>query len=324
MGDPRFRAPTGIVSYELYDFRRPDKLSKEQLRSLQLLHEAFCTHLSSSLGGHLRTPVQIDLVSLEQVPYDDYMKSISASLLHILNVTNLSGQMIFELDFGVLFSMIDRLLGGKGEPAKMVRDLTDIETMLAENIMHHVLEDLRSAWSNIAPLDFDVASTETSSQFVQIVPGNDTVVLVLLEMKMGDFQGAMSLCIPYLLIKPILGKLSSQRWLTKNNQKPSMMYAVELQKRLLKTRVPCVARLGSASLTVEDLAYLNVGQIIPMSIPEQDQEHTAARRIGTVELLIGGNVKFRGKTGLNGAKLAVQIEEIVQPVPDLIVHRDVN
>ena len=135
LGDPRFPASGGLLSYEHYDFRRPDKLSKEHLRSLQLLHETFGNYFASSLAGYLRSQVQIEVVSVEQLPYDEYMKSISASLLNILNVTPLSGQAIFEVDLGILFSMLDRLLGGTGASGKIVRDLTDIERCLAGNIL---------------------------------------------------------------------------------------------------------------------------------------------------------------------------------------------
>lgn len=321
-GDPHIRLNSNLVSYESYDFRRPDKLSKEHLRSLQIVHEAFANHFSSSLSGYLRTQVQIELVSVEQVPYDEYMKSISASLLNILNVSPLSGQLIYELDFAVLFSMIERLLGGKGAPTKMFRDLTDIERMLADNIVAHALDDLKTVWAAVTPLEFDVESTETSSQFIQIVPGNDTCVLVLFEMRMGDFQGAMSICIPYLLIKPILSKLSSQRWLTKASKKTSSMYATQLTERLRTTKVPCIARLGTAALTVGELDRLRVGDVVPIVIPGQEEESGKKNKIATVDLVIGNVVKFRGRTGLNGRKLAVQIEQVIAAIPDLIAHKD--
>ena len=321
LGDPRF-AHSSLLSYEQYDFRRPDKLSKEHLRSLQILHETFGNYLGSSLSGYLRSQVQIEVVSVEQVPYDDYMKSISASLLNILDVNSLSGQAIFELDFGILFSMIDRLLGGTGAAGKVVRDLTDIERCLAANIVDLALRDLKMAWDNIHPLEFEVASTETSSQFVQIVPGNDTVVLVLFEIHMGEHQGAMSMCIPYLLIKPILSRLSAQRWLANSSKRPSALYGAQLAQRLRTTYVPCVARLGTALLTVAEVENLAVGQILPMQISPEAESEEAPGRIGTVDLVIGDQVKFRGKTGLRGKMLAVQVEEIAAPPPELISHKE--
>ncbi len=317
------RVPPAPAAYETYDFRRPDKLSKDHVRALQLLHENFAGFFMSSLAGYLRTQVEIDLVSVEQVPYDEYMKTISTSLLNILNVDTLSGQAIFEMDFGILFSMIDRLLGGKGAAGKVARDLTDIEKVLAGNIVEMGLSDLKTAWETVLPLDFQVASMETSSQFVQIVPGNDTIVLVLFEIRIGEWQGAMSLCIPYLLIKPILGKLSTQRWFVSDRKKAARSHSEQLAKRLNTTAVPCVARLGQAALTVADLAALAVGQVLPMQVcPSSDDPHAPKDKLGTVDLLIGDQVKFRGRTGLRGRMLAVQIEHVVEPPTELVAHRE--
>ena len=313
------------VAYETYDFRRPDKLSKDHVRALQMLHENFAGYFMASLTGYLRTQVEIELVSVEQVPYDEYMKTISASLLNILTVDALSGQAIFEMDFGILFSMMDRLLGGKGAAGKVVRDLTDIEKMLAGNVIDMGLSDLKTAWETVLPLDFELASMETSSQFVQIVPGNDTIVLVLLEIRMGEFQGAMSLCIPYLLIKPILAKLSTQRWFVSDRKKAANSHSEQLAQRLNTTAVPCVARLGRSSLTVADLATLTVGQVLPMQVcPASGDPHAPKDRLGTVDLMIGEQVKFRGRTGLRGQTLAVQIEQVVAPVAELIAHRELS
>ena len=314
------------VAYEPYDFRRPDKLSKDHVRSLQMLHENFAGGFVSSLAGYLRAQVEVELVSVEQVPYDEYMKTISSSLLNILNVDALAGQAILEMDFGLFFSMLDRLLGGKGASGKIVRDLTDIEKVLAGNIVELALADLKTAWETVLPLDFVVASLETSPQFVQIVPGNDTVVLVLFEIRMGDFQGAMSLCVPYLLIKPILNKLSAQRWFVSDRKKNAAAHGRQLAQRLNTTAVPCIARLGVASLTVADLALLEVGQVVPMRVcPAEEVSGPAPKgRLGTVDLLVGEQVKFRGRTGLRGRNLAVQIEQIVGPPLELVAHREQN
>lgn len=330
LGDPRYAnfGHGGLVSYEPYDFRRPDKLSKENLRSLQMLHESFANYFASSLAGYLRAQVDVEVVSVEQLRYDEYIKAISSSLLNVLNISPLNGQSIFEIDFGILFSMIDRLLGGSGHSVQIGRDLTDIEKVLSENIVHLALTDLRMSWENIQPLEIDVASMDTSTQFVQIVPGNDTVVLIIFEVQMGDIHGAMSMCIPYLLIKPILGKLSAQRWLTNANKKPSPLHSSGLAERLRTTSVPCTAVIGTVDMTVDAVADLAVGQILPMRLASQSERHqtgdAAPRQIGAVDLMIGDQVKFRGKTGLRGKRLAVQIEQVVSQSPDLIFHKEVT
>ena len=311
-------------SYETYDFRRPDKLSKDHVRSLQMMHENFAGFFVSSLAGYLRTQVEVELISVEQVPYDEYMKTIASSILNILNVDALAGQAILEMDFGLFFSMLERLLGGKGSSGKIVRDLTDIEKLLAGNIVELALTDLKTAWETVLPLDFVVASMETSSQFVQIVPGNDTIVLILFEIRLGEFKGAMSLCIPYLLIKPILNRLSAQRWFVSDRKKNAAAHGPLLAQRLNTTTVPCIARLGVASLTVADIAALEVGQVVPMRVcPSEEASGPAPKgRLGTVDLVVGEQVKFRGRTGLRGRNLAVQIEQVVGPPLELVAHRE--
>ena len=318
------RAPAAAPVYEPYDFRRPDKLSKDHVRSLQMLHESFASFFTSSLASYLRTQVEVDLVSVEQVPYEEYIKTISTSLLNILTVDALSGQAIFEMDLGILFSMLDRLLGGKGAAGKITRDLTDIEKVLAGHIMDLALTDLKAAWETVLPLEFTVASMETSTQFVQIVPGNDTIVLVLFEVRMGEFQGAVSLCIPYLLLKPILGRLSTQRWFVSDRKKAAATHGRALAERLNTTAVACIARLGLATLTVDDLVDLQVGQVVPMQVasPPETSPQAAKARLGTVDLLVGDKVKFRGRTGLRGRTMAVQVEQVVAPPPDLVAHHE--
>lgn len=313
-----------IPSPELYDFRRPDKLSKENLRSLEMLHDTFTNHYSSSLASYLRAQVQIEPVSVQQLRYDEYIKSISTSLLNVLNVQPLQGQAIFEVEFGILFSMLDRLLGGSGAAGLITRDLTDIERMLAENIVHLALHDMTLAWNPISPLTFEVASMDTSAQFMQIVPGNDTIVLIMFEITMGGHTGRMSMCIPYLLLKPILGKLSTQRWLSSTVKKPSSLHAAGLAQRLRTTKVPCIARLGTAHISVAGLVALEVGQTLPMSIGDASEDGAQSGHIGRVDLMIGGQVKFRGRTGLRGKKLAVQIEQVVAPPLDLVSHKEVQ
>ncbi len=313
-----------MPSTEPYDFRRPDKLSKENLRSLEMLHDTFANHYSSSLASYLRTQVQIEPVSVEQLRYDEYIKSISSSLLNVLNVQPLQGQAIFEMEFGILFSMLDRLLGGSGAAGLIARDLTDIERALAENLVELALLDMKLAWKPVSPLTFDVASMDTSAQFMQIAPGSDTVVLIMFEIAMGEHTGRMSMCIPYLLLKPILGRLSTQRWLSSAIKKPSSLHAAGLAQRLRTTKVPCVARLGTAHISVADLVALEVGQTLPMTTGDASEDGAQSGRIGMVDLMIGGQVKFRGRTGLRGKKLAVQIEQIVAAPLDLVSHKEVQ
>ena len=320
----QFSPPPTAPAFERYDFRRPDKLSKDQMRSLQVLHENFAGNLLTSLTTYLRAHVDVSLVSVEQLSYDEYIKTVNNSVLNILDVDVLTGQAILQMDLTILFTMFDRLLGGKGASGKIVRDLTEIEKMLTSNIVGMALADLKLAWESVVDLDFRVASMEPSGQFVQIVPGNDTIILLMFEISIGNFQGDMCLCLPYLLVKPVLSRLSGQRWIGNDKKKTHVSHRQELAKRLNTTTVPCIARLGVSSMTVSDLAELEVGQVLPMQVCSTGEESSSKPkgRLGRVDLMVGDQIKFRGRTGLLGRNLAVQIEQVVAPISELIAHRD--
>lgn len=321
------RRPSAFT-YESYDFRRPDKLSKDQLRTIQMIHEAFARLFSSSISGYLRAQVQVDLISVEQIAYEEYTKSLTNSLVNVLNVTPLNGQMVFDADLEILFIMIDRLLGGSGDGTVAVRKtLTDIEKVLATNIMRVALSDMTTAWENVMRLQYDLVSLDTSAQFVQIVPNNDTVVLVLTELRLGDRQGAMSFCIPYLLLKPILTKLNAQHWFTSKAKKVSADMGPRLAARLRETaKVPCVARLGLSHVTVDTLANLKVGQMLPLTATAYKSDSEASEgetTLGHADVIIGNQVKFKGRIGLRGKRrMAVMVEEVMPPPVELFSFKE--
>ncbi len=294
-------AASKTVAYEPYDFRRPDKLSKDQLRTLQMLHETFARLYASSLSAYLRVSTHVDLVSVEQVPYDEYMRSITSSIINVFSMTPLSGQAILEIEFNVVLSMIDRLLGGPGNMVKNGNNLTEIEKSLASTIVDRATKELKNAWEGIAQFTPRREIMETQAQFIQIVPPNDTVVSVLFEVKIGDLRGAMSLCLPYLLLKPIIVKLSAQRWFSSNTQSTSGLNAPVIAHRLESTNITCICRLGSTTLTVKELIDLRAGDTLKLERKSDDE----------VDLMIGGHVKFKGKPGTTGRKVALHINRVV-------------
>jgi len=293
------------IAYEVYDFRRPDKFSKEQLRTLQMVHETFSRLFASSLSAYLRVPSHVDLVSVEQVPYEEYHHSLTASIISVFTMPPLNGQAILEMEFNVVFSMIDRLLGGPGNMVKSNMALTEIEKALTESILQRALNDLKLAWEGIAQFTPRRELIETQAQFVQIVPPNDVVVSILFEVKIGELRGAMSLCIPYVLLKPISSKLSGQRWFAASVKKTDGQNARLLARRLENTWVTCVCRLGTARIHVQDLLDLKVGDTIRLDRKATDE----------IDLMICNKVKFRGKPGIAGRRVAVHINRIVAEDP---------
>ncbi|HQU19333.1 MAG TPA: flagellar motor switch protein FliM [Fimbriimonadaceae bacterium] len=293
----RTRAP---IAYELYDFRRPDKFSKEQLRTLQMLHETFARLAGSSLSAYLRTPVNIDLISIEQVPFEEYLRSISQSVFNILSLPPLSGQAVLELEFGIAFTMVDRMLGGPGRAISR-SVLTDVERPLVRQLVERLFAGLKSAWEGVVVADPTIEGMETSAQFVQIAPPNDIVVTILFEVRIGDQRGAMSLCIPYLLLKPITTKLSAQKWFATGPRRANHSTRNQITSHISSARVECAIRLGEARMRTREVLGLKVGDIVRL-----DQGAT-----DPVCLYVGNVPKFEGRPALQGSKLVFAISHPV-------------
>ncbi len=300
-------APSRWPVYEPYDFRKPSRLSREHLRSLQHLHETYADLAASALSFHLRIPIQMSVSAIEQVSYQEYVRSVSNSLIHVLNVSPNPGQILMEVDFSSLFSMIDRMLGGSGKAGQVTRDLTEIERALCDVLLGLLQTSLESAWTDFGGLALEMVSAETSLQFVQIVPPDETVALVLLNIQMGTFRGGMCLCLPASFLKTALEFKDSQHRRAKQRS-----YAKEMAHRLQTASASCTARVGVTSVTVEQIVALEVGQVFPLQRVSQNG-HTNSEKLSVrhVELFVGEHLKFRGTPGLIGKQLAVQISEIV-------------
>lgn len=298
---PRATKAKQTLAYEIYDFRRPDKFSKDQLRTLQMLHETFARLAGSALSAYLRTPVTVDLISLEQVPYEEYLRSINQSVFTILSLPPLSGQAVLECEFSLVFSMIDRMLGGpgKGIPRNV---LTDIERPLVRQILERLFGALKSSWEGVVMVNPGIEGMETSGQFVQIAPPSDIVVTVLLEVKLGNQRGAMSLCVPYVVLKPITTKLSGQKWFATNNRKSGKGARAILSHKLQGARVECTVHLGNAQISMNEFVNLKPGDVVRL-----DQ-----RTERELRLLIGNVPKFHGKPALQGKNVVFAVSHPIE------------
>lgn len=289
------------LGYEVYDFRRPDKFSKEQLRTLQMLHETFAPLAASALSATLRSPVNVDLISIEQVPYEEYLRGISSSVFTIISLPPLSGQAILEVEFGLFFAMIDRLLGGPGRTIQRTT-LTDIERPLVKQVVERLFTALKSAWEGVVIVNPGIEGMETSAQFVQIAPPNDIVVTILFEVKVGSARGAMSLCIPYLVLKPITTKLSAQKWFVATNRKHSPQSRRQISQHLKHSMVECTLELGKTSISVDEFLKLRVNDVLKL-----DQKVAY-----DLKMYVSGEPKLEGKPALNGKKLVFTISGLIE------------
>jgi flagellar motor switch protein FliM len=296
---PETQAMPAQRNIKIYDFKRPDKFSKDQIRTVSIMHETFARLTTTSLSAQLRSLVHVHVASVDQLTYEEFIRSIpNPTTLAVINMDPLKGSAILEIDPSVTFSIIDRLFGGQGEETKLSRDLTDIEQSVMEGIIVRILGNMREAWSTVIDLRPRLGQIETNPQFAQIVPPTEMVVLVTLETKVGDVDGLMNFCIPYLTIEPIISKLSAQYWYSSVRRGTTTENLNILRERLETVSVNIVAEIGSMMLKVKDVLALKKGDVI--RLPN-------VRINDPMGLKIGDRKKFLCRPGIVGNKTAIQV-----------------
>ncbi|MNX74374.1 Flagellar motor switch protein FliM [compost metagenome] len=287
---------------KIYDFKRQNKFSKDHIRTLSMIHEAFSRLLSTSLSGQLRMLVQIEVVSVEQLTFDEYSRSLpSPTILNVFTMEPLVGTSLFEINIDITSAIIDRLLGGPGRVTRIRRDLTDIERTLISSITQRLLSTLSEAWQNILTFSPKLETMEMNPRFVQIVPPTDPVVLITFEAKFGENTGPLSLCIPYIVLEPVMSKISAQAMFATQRQSQSTEYRANLQGRVHSTYVPFQVVLGETEVTVSDVVSLGVGDVLPLGTSVDSD----------LSVLVSEQLKFKGKPGTLRNKMAIQITEVL-------------
>jgi len=204
------------VEVRSYDFKRPERVSKDQMRALEALHEGFSRNFGASLSGYLRTIVEVSVANIEQLTFSEFIHALpNPTCFNLMSAKPLDGQMCLEISPLIIYPIIDRLLGGSNADLFIPqRPLTAIEWRLVKRLTDRALQNLSEAWQNVTAAGFEMTETESNPQLVQIVPPNEVVVVIGFEIKMGNRAGTMSLCIPYNVIEPVMSKLSQQNWFT--------------------------------------------------------------------------------------------------------------
>jgi len=294
-----FRPVNDTRKIKIYDFKRPDKFSKEQIRTVSIMHETFARLTTTALSAQLRSMAHVHVASVDQLTYEEFIRSIpTPTTLAVINMDPLKGNAILEIDPSVTFSIIDRLFGGTGQGTKVQRDLTDIEQSVMEGIIVRILANMREAWTQVIDLRPRLGQIETNPQFAQIVPPSEMVVLVTLETKVGEEEGMMNFCIPYITIEPIISKLSSQFWFSSVRRSSTTQYMGVLKEKLSTVEMDVVAEIGTINLPVRDVLNLRVGDVVRLSNVHVGDPFT---------LSVGSKKKFLCQAGVIGKKVAVQV-----------------
>jgi flagellar motor switch protein FliM len=286
---------------QIYDFRRPDRVSKDQMRTLQNLHEGYARLFSTTMTSYLRTLVEIELVSVDQLTYSEFIMSISnPSCIYVFQMEPLEGNAIFEINPSLVFYMVDRLFGGQGKSLEQNRELTSIEESVMLKITERALSDLKDVWEHIGIFNPKIVNYETNPQFVQVAPPSETVILVSLEVRMQNGSGLLSLCFPFMVLESIIGKLSGESWMKASRVSTRETEKI-VRKEIESRNVRVTGEIGSLTLSVRDLLQLKKGDVLLT-------DRGVDSRLG---IRLNGQLKMEGKPGLVGRRKAIQVTSFI-------------
>jgi flagellar motor switch protein FliM len=290
------------VPAQMYDFRRPDRIAKDQLRAIHLLHENFARSLASSLSAYLRAYVAVNLISVEQLAFMEFTQVLpSPTSMVALGMKPYDGSAVLELNPSLVFPVLEMLLGGTGQsPTRPEREITEIEQSILDGVLRIILNDLRTAWQAVANIEFAIESHETEPQLLQILAPNEAVVAISMEVRIGEMAGIMNLGIPSITVKMLRQKFD-QQWSIRKTGSSEEQHARVL--RLIQpARITAESKLQGPTLSVESLLDMKEGDVLAFDYPIQRP----------LDLMLNGAYKYRGEIVTSGRKRAFQV---LEPVP---------
>jgi flagellar motor switch protein FliM len=282
-----------------YDFQRPDKFSKDQIRTLQMIHENFIRPLQTYFAGRFRTMVQMVVGSVDQNTYAEFVRSISnPSVICPFTMAPLPGTCVLDINPVIAFPMIDRLMGGPGGSMPQTRPLTEIESAVMQGVIRGTLNAYEEAWRNVLDMKMTPGNIETNPMFVQVAAPGEIVITVAVDVRVGEHVGVITLCLPHLTLEPILDKLSAHNWFKTQSREIRPADAAALQSVVGEAKVPISAVLGRVELTVGEVLELGLGDVVVLDTKLTDP----------VRVKVGNETKFLGKPGQIRGRVVVEIE----------------
>jgi flagellar motor switch protein FliM len=301
----RHRRRLEKIEIKDYDFKRPERISKDQMRALQMLHETFARNYGASLSGFLRTIVEVRVADAEQMTYSEFIASLpNPTSFNLVESDGLDGQLCLEISPLIIYPIIDRLLGGSNHDVFIPqRAMTLIETRLIQKILDRGMAALTEAWESVKKLEFKLGDMESNPQIVQIVPPNEVVVVIGFEIKTTNRAGTMSLCIPFNVIEPLIDDLSAQSWVLAGKHCNQSHWGHMIARQISDAVMEVSGILGRTTITMSDLRTLEVGDVITTEKPAKSP----------VVLAVEGVPKYLAKIGQYRGKRAMKIARPVRP-----------
>ncbi len=286
-----------------YDFKRPTKFSKEHLRTLEIIYEHYGRLLSTSLPVYLRKNVQVSVASSETVIFSEFSNALSNPvILGIVNFQPLGGTILIELAAQLGFAMIDRMLGGAGDPLEKNREYTEIEMTIIEKMMVVCMQLMREPWRNVIDINPMMERIETNSQFAQIIAPNDMIAIVTLNVKIGEVEGFMNVCLPFFTLESVMDKLNTKFWYANMQEQNDEDFEEYIGALIKRVDVPVKAVLGKTSISVTDFVNLQIGDIIRLDTEvEQD-----------LKVYVGNIKKFTALPGTSKDRNAVRVTSVIR------------
>ena len=286
-----------------YDFARPSKFSKEHLRTLEIIFEHYGRLLSTNLPVYLRKNVQVEVMNSEAVTYSEFSNALSNPvLLGIVNFAPLQGNIIIEMASSLGYAMVDRMLRGKGETIEKVRDFSEIELLIIERILVVCVNLLREPWENVVDIQPRLERIETNSQYAQIISPSEMIAIITINLKIGDVEGLMNICLPYLTLEDVIDKLNTKYWYSNMQAQDDTNYAQAIESLIQRAQIPVKAVLGNSTISVNDFAMLQQGDIIRLN-RKVDEE---------LDIYVGNIRKFTALPGTTKENYAVRVTSVIR------------
>ena len=286
-----------------YDFARPSKFSKEHLRTLEIVFEHYGRLLSTNLPVYLRKSVQVEVMNSEAVTYSEFSNALSNPvLLGIVNFAPLQGNIIIEMASNLGYAIVDRMLGGQGETLDKVRDFSEIELLIIERIFVVCVNLLHEPWANVVDVHPHLERIETNSQYAQIISPSEMIAIVTMNIRIGNVEGLMNICLPYITLEDVIDKLNTKYWYSNMQNQDETNYSEAIEALIQRAQIPINPVLGNSSISVSDFAGLQTGDIIKLN-RRVDEE---------LDVYVGNIRKFTALPGAAGDDYAVRITSVIR------------
>ncbi len=286
-----------------YDFARPSKFSKEHLRTLEIIFEHYGRLLTTNLPVYLRKSVQVEVMNSEAVTYSEFSNALSNPvLLGIVNFAPLHGNIIIEMASNLGYAIVDRMLGGRGDTLDKTREFSEIELLIIERILIVCVNLLVEPWENVVDIHPHLERIETNSQYAQIISPSEMIAIVTINVKLGNVEGLMNICLPYITLEDVIDKLNTRYWYANIQSHDERDYAEAIESIINKAHVPIKAVLGKSSVSVMDFATLQPGDIIKLDRAVEDE----------LDIYVGDIRKFTALPGSSGDKYAVRVTSVLR------------